>query len=161
MNQEKDFSMTPQELKKEIYRRMATAIYGMLATQNHEETPLVKSMYFVNDEKGLFYLFTRHTPELDFLSLNFSGVFSIFKEEEVMSEMAEIRAYGSLEFLDPESSEYAAGMALFEEKSPFIGNLPWISEPGAYRMLKLIPSRIVFQQMKEERAGKKPFILIR
>lgn len=152
-------NLSSLELKKEIYYHISTALYGILVAQNQEKESIVKNIYFANDEQGFFYIFAYQTPETSQIAFDLPVVISICKEEEVASNTIEITAYGNLQKIDSQSEEYKKGLALFEEKSPFLGNLPWLSHGENYQMLSFNPHKISFQPMKNERANKKPFIL--
>ncbi len=152
-------NLSSLDLKKDIYYHISTAIYGLLVAQNQEKESVVKNVYFANDEQGFFYIFAYQTPETSKIAFDFPAIFSICKEEEIASDTIEVIAHGKLQKIDTQSEEYKKGLALFEEKSPFLGNLPWLSHSKNYQMLSFNPYQISFQPMKNERSGKKPFIL--
>lgn len=153
--------MDETTLKKEIYRNLALSIFGNLIGYGTDNKIVIKHMYFVNDPAGDLFLFSRKTAETENLNMNQPVFFSVFKEEEIASEFVNIKIEGKLALVDRDSQDWEQGMDYFADKSPFIGNIPWVDNPENYDLFFLRNEKITFQKTRDERIGKAPIYLIR
>lgn len=161
MNHENE-NLTPvQKIKKEIFQQLALSIFGNLVAKNMEGNIITKNMYFVSEPSGDLYLFARKNEELAGIDYSQEVFFCIFKEENIASEIKEIKVQGKIKKIETDSSEWQKGLSLFDEKSPFISNLPWIDNKENYQMYFLEVSKLYYQSIKEERAGKTPLFFVR
>lgn len=154
-------NMQENDLKKEIFTKLALSVFGNLIGQSKEGEILTKTMYFVSNPDGHFFFLARDNNELCKLDLDKDIVFSVVKEEELVSEMAEINIKGKVFLLDADLGEWQEGLSLFEEKSPYIKNIPWVDDQKKYKMYSLKPQSISYQTVKNEREGKQAFMLIK
>jgi len=153
--------MDEKSLKKEIYQRLALSVFGNLIGYGTDNKIVMKNMYFVNEPSGDLYLFSKKTSEIEDLNMNQPVYFSVFKEEEVAVEFSHIRIEGQLALIEKDSDEWEKGLALFADKSPFIGNIPWVDNPDNYTLFFLKNTKIFYQKTKNERMGQPPIYLIR
>ncbi|HCL55603.1 MAG TPA: hypothetical protein DHW82_01150 [Spirochaetia bacterium] len=143
------------EIKKEIYKALAFSLLGNLIYLNSENRIITKNVYIANEPEGDLFLFSRINQDIENLVELPKAILSVFKEETTLSESKEIRAEGSLKLIFKDSEEWKKGISLFEEKSPFISNLPWIDDDNDYKMFFLKVDSIFFQTIALEREGKK------
>lgn len=153
--------MTNDVVKKDVFKSLAFSVYGNVIGLGKEGELLSKTAYFVATPRGDFFLLAHRGDTFDKLDYSRDIIFSIIKEESTLSEMSEMKAGGILEHVAMGSQKWEEGLALFEEKSPYIRNLPWIDAPENYLMFFLEAKNISYQKVQDERDGKEPVILVK
>ncbi|PKL15312.1 MAG: hypothetical protein CVV50_00540 [Spirochaetae bacterium HGW-Spirochaetae-6] len=156
-----NISMDLNTLKKNMYKNLATALFGNLVGKSQSGNLITKSMYFSNNDRGDFFLLALKNPDLDQLDLTSEILFSIFKEQETAFDMAEFKLQGKAQLLQPQDNLWKTGLSLLEAKSPMAANLPWLDTPQKCLMLYLKAENIYYQTVKDEQAEKEPFVLSR
>jgi hypothetical protein len=159
--EEEVLTMNEQGLKKEIYRQLALSVFGNLIGYGEKENIVAKTMYFVTDPTGDFYLLSRKNEEIEDMNTEKTATFFVLKEEEVVSKIKEIKIKGKTERIQTDSDEWKQGLSLFEEKSPYIGNLTWLEDPRNYIMFKMKSEEISYHHIGHEKEGEKNYLLIR
>ncbi len=151
--------MEEKLLKKTVYQRLSLSVFGNLIGFDKNKDLFVNRIYFVNNSSGDFYLISLNIE--DELNTEEKVVLTVFKEEETISEIIDIKVKGSVEVIAEGTEQWKEGFKLFEEKSPFVGNLPWTERENNYTLYFLKAESIIFQTIKDERESRKPLFLVR
>ncbi len=150
--------MDEKQLKKTIYQHLALALIGNLIGQNEIGELFTKRAYYVNNSDGDFYIFAAESTDFD---IQKKSLFTVFKEEETANEVIEIKVSGPISIIEKKSPDYQIALNHFEEKSPYVGNLTFTTNPGIYNLFFLKAEKIYYQTIKNERESKSPLILTR
>ena len=147
------------KIKKDIYVSLAFSLYGHLIGLDKSLKEIkAKSMGFVVNPEGEFFLIAPKDLSFNTIDLTRNVLFTIIKEGRSVVDMSEIQVEGKANLVQEEDLKEKI-RSLFLEKSPYFSSIPFMDDPSNFVFVHLIPSRIKFQNLQEEREGKDPYFL--
>jgi hypothetical protein len=147
------------DIKKDLLVQLAFSLYGVLCAYKLNGEIICKTMGFTNTQEGKFYLIVRNNTEMKEIDFSKDATFNVIKEGATVSDMAEIRVKGSLTHLEENLPYYKEVRVLLENKSPYLGTIPFINNRNEFILFELDSKEIFFQHLKREREGQSPYIL--
>lgn len=151
--------MNQEDIKKDIFVQLSFSLHGVLAALNKDQKMMSKTMGFVHNNSGEFYLIVRSNQEITQIDLDQPVIFTVIKESATVSEMSEIRITGTMILINKNSDQEREIKKLLLSKSPYLGTIPFVNESAKFSLFCLNPLNIFYQRLQDEREGKPPYIL--
>ena len=122
---------------------------SLLATVNILSDGKPKSIMtvFGNDKDGCIYICVRkHSSIVKMLHLNPDVSLLISREEDILEDISALTVEGKAEIIDAVNSESnMIAYDILNKKSPVIGKIPDSDQISEYRIIKIQPAEIIFQ----------------
>lgn len=150
------------QIKHQIVDYMNQTLLASL-TLCSEQGPQSFMVVFGNDKSGTIYICVRRDSRiLQLVERKARVSMLISREEELLEDICSLAVSGSVQLLpDQNSQESLFGFDVLGHKSPLIGGIPAAGELDQYRILRLTPRELRFQQYRDYVEGRPEIILRR